>query len=305
MSQPSTPFWHLLGAGSIGTLFAAGLNRRQCPPRLILRTADQPVSTLTLCHGDQRYRFNAAAETAATDTPIRRLLVTTKAYQSVSALDSIAHRLTPDAVIVVLHNGYGPQQQIAHRWPQLRIYAGTTTEGAYRHNAREVVHAGLGETWLGPINHAAKLAGSAPLAPLLELELGVSYDSEIDTRLWQKLALNAAINGLTVIHDCQNGELARQPEMRAQMAALCAETEAIAQALGQPLFDQPLFTRALVVAEATGSNYSSMLQDVRHGRRTELDSINGTLCQLAEQTQIEAPTHHWLVTEVNRRINGN
>jgi 2-dehydropantoate 2-reductase len=33
------------------------------------------------------------------------------------------------------------------------------------------------------------------------------WSTDILTRLWRKLALNCAINPLTVLHDCQNGGL--------------------------------------------------------------------------------------------------
>lgn len=304
MPLPHAPSWHLLGAGCIGTLLAAALQRRAEPPTLVLRRKVPAVTSLTLISASEEQTFTPPTTTAADRTPIERLLITTKAHQSVAALESVAHRLRASAVVVLLHNGFGPQQAIAERWPQLRVYAGTTTEGAYRREDGRVVHAGRGDTWLGPINPAAEHAGSTPLAPLLGLDLGVQYDPAITTRLWQKLALNAVINGLTVIHDCPNGELAHQPALRAQMAELCAETEAVAQALNQPLFEQPLLERALAVAEATASNYSSMLQDVRHGRHTELDSINGTLCRLAEQHGIAVPNHRWLVAEVQAAAAG-
>lgn len=303
MSDHHFPRWHLLGAGAIGSLFAASFDAAGTHPTLILRDGTPLLpSQWSVQEGDNRRVYTPHFTRTSANDPITHLLITTKAYQSVEALASVSHRLTRDAVVVAMHNGYGPQQQIARNWPELLVYAGTTTEGAYRVSPAALVHAGRGETWVGPVSDSAVAAGSAPLADLLKLPLGVHYDAAIDTRLWQKLAINAAINGLTVIHDCQNGELARQPELRQQMANLCEETEAIAAAINQPLFDQPLLTRALAVAEATGSNYSSMLQDVRQKRHTEMDSINGTLCRLADEHQIAAPTHHWLVEQVSQIV---
>jgi len=306
MQQPDQSHWHLLGAGAIGTLFASQLQGNGIAVTLVLRdSADgaplRAAGGLTLSHNDSTQHFMPSFSGVDSAAVIDHLLVTTKAYQSLDALVSVLPRLTRDAVVVLLHNGFGPQQQAAARWPGLRLYAGTTTEGAYRESATRVVHAGRGETWLGPINAAANAAGSTALAGLLQLPIGCHYDPAITTRLWQKLALNAAINGLTVIHDCRNGELARQPDYRRQLQALCEETEALAAASGQPLFERPLFAVALAVAEATASNYSSMLQDVRHRRPTELDSINGTLCRLAAEIGLDLPTHRWLIAAVEQR----
>lgn len=53
-----------------------------------------------------------------------------------------------------------------------------------------------------------------PPAWLADLrQAGIAHDWSLDilSRLWRKLALNCAINPLTVLHDCRNGETARAP----------------------------------------------------------------------------------------------
>ena len=35
----------------------------------------------------------------------------------------------------------------------------------------------------------------------------IEVDDHIAMRLWQKFAVNCAVNALTVVHDCANGEL--------------------------------------------------------------------------------------------------
>ncbi|HEY5717488.1 MAG TPA: 2-dehydropantoate 2-reductase [Motiliproteus sp.] len=306
MQQSSSNHWHLLGAGAIGTLFASALHRDGGSATLVVRDATalqqrRVLGPLTVSGQQPPFEFSPDYSAASDPAPIARLLVTTKAYQCLDALASVAHRLQPDSLVVLLHNGYGPQQQAAARWPELRIYAGTTTEGAFRSAPNHLHHAGRGQTWFGPITPAAAAAGSAPLSNLLDLSLGCGYDPAITTRLWQKLAINAAINGLTVVHDCRNGELASNPDYRAEMAALCNETEALAAALQQPLFEQPLLEVTFSVAAATAANYSSMLQDVRHGRPTELAEINGTLCRLGDEIGLPLPAHRQLIAAVRRR----
>jgi len=52
------------------------------------------------------------------------------------------------------------------------------------------------------------------------------------------------------------------------------------------------------VAEATGSNRSSMLQDVDRGRRTEIDALNGAVVRLAEKLGVETPVNRALTALV-------
>jgi 2-dehydropantoate 2-reductase len=51
----------------------------------------------------------------------------------------------------------------------------------------------------------------------------------------------------------------------------------------------------------TAPNDSSMLQDVRAGRRTEIDWINGAVVRLADRHGLSVPRHRQLVELVRWR----
>ncbi len=303
MTTTDTQPWHILGAGAIGSLWCNYLLRNEHPVTLICRSPEQLDSFwdnpfLTLVVEGQRFKYQPASEIFSSNATINKLLITTKSYDTETAIQSIAHRIHRDTVIVILQNGMGGQQKVADLFPNSPLYAGTTTEGAYRTGPQQVVHAGRGETWLGPFNKAADSLGRQPLSALLALELSSNFDTAIHTRLWQKLAINCAINGLTAIHDCRNGELLNSP-YREQMEQLCEEFEQVTQRLNQPLFEHSLFQAAQQVADATGDNLSSMLQDVRHKRHTEINFINGYICQQARQLGVAIPSHQHLVDQIN------
>ena len=54
----------------------------------------------------------------------------------------------------------------------------------------------------------------------------------------------------------------------------------------------------LAVARATAANRSSMGQDVDHGRRTEIDAINGAVVRQAESAGIPVPVNRALTALV-------
>jgi 2-dehydropantoate 2-reductase len=293
--------WHILGAGAIGSLWACHLALAGHPVRLILRNpaALQHFSgSIELHTQEAEQHIGMPAELADQGTPIQHLLVTTKSFATASAIASVRHRLTPSSVIVLLQNGMGQQQQLANQLPEIAVYAGTTTEGAYRTGPQQLVHAGRGASWIGPMNALACSQDRAVLDSLLQLPLTTDYDDRIINRLWQKLAINAAINGLTAIHNCRNGQLALDADYRQQMQQLCTEVEQLAAALQQPLFDRPLLEIALQIATATASNFSSMQQDVLHQRHTEIDFINGYICSEAQSLGIDTPHNQALVDTI-------
>jgi 2-dehydropantoate 2-reductase len=60
------------------------------------------------------------------------------------------------------------------------------------------------------------------------------------------------------------------------------------------LFDDPL-AKVEAVAEATGPNTSSMLQDVLRKKRTEIDFINGVIVRQGQELGIPVPVNQVLV----------
>ncbi len=293
--------WHILGAGSIGCLWAAKLARAGYPVTLILRSRQRQqqflaAGAVTLEEAGQADRYPLRATTATECDQIRNLLVCTKAQDTLAALESIRARLADGAQVLLLQNGMGAQQRAAAQLPRQRIWAGSTTDGAWQHAPFEVVLAGRGQTLLGPLNQP-RLNGHLP-AHLAGLDLALQADPSIELSLWRKLAINCAINPLTALYGCRNGELAEDPDKQRHMAAICTEVDAVAQALHLKLFPDGTLQRALEVARLTGANYSSMLQDIRGQRQTELAYITGYLCQQADRLGLALPVNRQLLEQV-------
>jgi len=106
--------------------------------------------------------------------------------------------------------------------------------------------------------------------------------------LWGKLIVNAGINPLTAILGVPNGVLLERPHARALMRATVMEAVAVAHARGVTLPYPDPVAAVEQVAHKTGSNRSSMLQDVTRGAPTEIDAINGAI--VGEGREVGVPT---------------
>ena len=293
--------WHILGSGAIGCLWAVQLHESGHDVRLVVRSperlaelnANQGV-TYTDMDGKQIHSA-IQGETADNNALITHLIVTTKAFATLSALDSIKHRLTPETRVLLLQNGMGQQYETHSHFPELLLWAASTTDGAYLTSPFNVVRAGRGETLYGQLFAPTE---QSQLLPEPIGDLRVNRVPDIEQRLWCKVAINAVINPLTAINDCKNGELLDNAVITQFMEELCQEIELIASAAGQPLFDEPLYNKVVSVASQTASNYSSMLQDIRHQRPTEIEQISGFLCQSATKTNTPAPLNQALLAQI-------
>ncbi len=280
--------WHILGAGSLGSLWACRLARAGKAVRLILRDcarleAYQATGGLTLIEKGQAQLHAIPAQTVQDTTPIHRLLVACKAYDAEQAVAQLAPRLVHGAELILLQNGLGSQDAVANQVPHARCIFASSTEGAFREADWQVNFAGHGFNWLGD--------QANPVAPewlddLQDAAIPHQWTPDILTRLWRKLALNCAINPLTVLHDCRNGGL---QEHHCEVATLCAELAELLRCCGQTEAAQGLSEEVERVIKATAANYSSMYQDVRQGRRTEIHYLLGHACRAASRHHLELP----------------
>lgn len=296
--------WHILGAGSLGSLWACRLARTGKAVRLILRDdrrlADyQAAGRLTLVEQAHTSHFAIPAETAGAAGPIHRLLVACKAYDAALGVAQLLPRLAPGAELVLLQNGLGSQDEVAEVAPHARCIFASSTEGAFRENDWQVRFAGHGFNWLGdPANPALP----AWFDDLHDAGIPAQWSLDILTRLWRKLALNCAINPLTVLHGCQNGGLLGH---LAEVEALGAELAELLRRCDQPEAAADLGEEIQRVILATAANYSSMYQDVRAGRRTEIHYLLGHACRTAARHGVAVPgleqLHQRLVDSLTAR----
>lgn len=111
----------------------------------------------------------------------------------------------------------------------------------------------------------------------------------------RKLVVSSIIDPLTVLFNCTNGEVFNSKPRMALLRLLVRETGRIARGLLDDLSDEdwqvfsgnPLRDLVVSVSAKTSQSTSSMLQDVRAGRRTEIDYINGYLTMQADRLRLK------------------
>ncbi|HHQ4567439.1 TPA: ketopantoate reductase family protein [Aeromonas hydrophila] len=298
----SSPQWTLLGCGALGGVFASLLTQSGQATRVLLRERHRstlhPGIDFTSLEGHTQL-INIERGFISQPGQVKRLLVMTKAGQVIEALTPLVGQLATDVPIVLLHNGMGIAEQVVTLFPHNPIIAGVTSHGAMQSGHFVFRHTGKGETWLGPVNKAAR--AHAALADDLAVALGqAGWDEQIQARQWQKLAVNCAINPLTALYKLKNGELAG-PRFADALQQICVEVADVMQAEGQPTGSDELLRRVMTVVELTADNYSSMYQDMEQGRETEIEAITGFLLARAASHGIAVPVNQGLYQAIKEK----
>ena len=132
----------------------------------------------------------------------------------------------------------------------------------------------------------------------MDIALGpVRLTDNILPFLWHKLAINAVINPLTALYNCNNGELAKV-QYQQQINQILDEVCQVAEATGYPLQYAQMLEKVQQVIQSTAANFSSMQQDIIHKRRTEIDAINGYIVTQAARYNIAVPFNTQLMQQV-------
>ena len=223
----------------------------------------------------------------------------TKACDALEALAGIAHRLAPEAAVVLLQNGMGFHDEALRLVGSARLFCALSTEGAWCPAPFHVRHAGRGFTLLGRYPRGPREEAEALARALPTRRLEIRPVDDIEHEMWRKLAVNCTINALTAVHGCPNGALLEPGAAGREFTALCAETATVLEALGQHEIAAELPATAAEVARRTAANRSSMLQDVQARRRTEIDYINGFLCRRADAAGMPCPLHRALCARIH------
>lgn len=219
-------------------------------------------------------------------TPFDLLIFTVKAWATARAVEQAAHLIGPNTALLSLQNGLGNIEALRQHQKAELVLAGVTTSGATLEDEHTVIERGVGDIIIGSTVGNRALADE--VAALLGRALPAEAVCDIWPVIWRKLAANCAINPLTAMLDIPNGLLPDTPA-RHLMGEVAFEVGQVAQALGVEIDVKELPRSVEDVCRLTAHNVSSMLQDTRAGKRTEVEQLNGAVAHAAEKVGIKAP----------------
>ncbi|CAH8215567.1 2-dehydropantoate 2-reductase [Vibrio aestuarianus] len=270
----------VLGPGAIGLLWATQLHQAGHNVSLWGRAPHQHLSIIQ--DNNLTVSFPYCDSNALKKADL--LLITVKAWQVEQALIPLLTQLNRDTILLFMHNGMGAVDNIAALLNKFPLLLATTTHGALKPSINQVLHTGKGVTQLGAYN--AKGEQCQFLVDVLAHALPeVVWNNTIEEALWHKLAINCAINPITALEQCRNGDLANQ-RFQQQLENIVAEVASVMNAEGFSVTPSSLLTKVKQVIQATAVNHSSMHQDIFYQRKTEIDFITGYLLKKAEKHQL-------------------
>jgi len=300
----------VLGAGAMGGLFGAKLHAAGHEVWLydiweehVERIRERGLLVEEVDGERASVRVPASADDPSPLAAADLLLVEVKTYDTYDALTAVREWLPPGAFVLSLQNGVGNLEEMRRALPDHeRVIIGTTAQGSNVVEAGHVLRTGAGPTEIGDPRDEQELGRLAEIAGAFNAAgIPMTVAPDVMPAVWAKLAANAAINPLTALTGLRNGDLPAAPGMRAIYAAIVDELIAVMDALEIGRLKDDYVAYAEFVMEVTATSYSSMLQDIRNRRRTEIDAINGAVARFGAGCGVATPVNRMIATLVSQR----
>ncbi len=226
--------------------------------------------------------------------PVDLLIVLVKAARTGDALAVFRRAVNPHTQILSLQNGLGNLETIHEIFPQNPLLAGTTAQASRWLAPGLIRHTGSGKTMIGPYLNCSDENSKAAASMLSDAGIETAVSRDINHLIWSKLMINAVINPLTAILGVTNGFIAEDAGIQKTVRSIVEETVAVAKSLGLDFEVEEQIAKCLEVSRQTFANQSSMLQDIRFGRETEIRAINGAIADAGENAGIGVPVNRLL-----------
>lgn len=287
--------WLVVGAGAIGLLWYSKLYQQGYHPTLLHRNVCK-LEQIELIKDDKLERIPVSEILISelrnsTLSNFTHILFCTKAFDLVHAYKQISNNLHPDAHILCLCNGMGAQDVLLTQLDQKHeLFVGSTSEGVFKQTQNRIYKKGVGDIYFGKLRNSVTTPSRA---------IQNYYVADIESKLLAKLAVNATINPLTAVFEVKNGALLSRP-LASLFYHCCAEVNLILQTQQHETSSYTLLTES--VAKRTQDNLSSMLQDIKNGKKTEIEFITGYLVQQAQRAKIKAPIQTQLLQALTGQI---
>jgi len=222
------------------------------------------------------------------------IIVSVKSYDTESVVSEYINKFPASAPVISLQNGLGNIEKIENLVKSENIIGGRVITGVEYLNPGHIrVTVSASDPVLGAINKSS--AGIAEEAAELFTAAGINTDvtDSIQTFVWEKVLYNCALNALSTIININYGKLLSSPSAKDLILNILIEIynvirkEKILVNFATPQdYTEHLFDKLIPL---TFDHHPSMLQDINHNKRTEIDALNGAIVEISKKHNLYSP----------------
>lgn len=293
----------VIGAGAMGSIYGGHLSLNH---EVYLVDTNQAVvdhinqNGLTIQEGDRDVVYHPTAVTSTEGLkPVDLIILFVKSLFSEAALSGNRGIIGEHTYLMTLQNGSGHEDILSKFVPENQIVIGTTEDNGAVLAAGYVRRGGEGKTNVGLL--VSDMDGFLP-------RLKEAFDScgfctqihaNIQQLIWNKLFTNVSLSALTGVLQVPMGYIAGNEHAWTLAKRLIHEAVLVAHGLGLKADEEEITEKVRQTSLNSPEGITSICADLRDGRRTEVNTISGSVVRASKKCGVPAPTHEVIVELVH------
>lgn len=289
----------VLGAGAMGGLYSAYLSRHNevtvidVNAQVVEKINADGLEVQEPDGASAVYHPHAVLSTEGME-PVDLIVVFVKAMFSESALNNNRSIIGPETYLMTLQNGSGHEDMLGKFVPQEHIIIGTTQHNASVAGFGVTKHGGSGMTHMGCVTGDVKrLQKFADAFTACGLDADVS--DGVQKMIWNKMFTNVSASALTGALQVPLGYISADENAWKLCCQLIREAVDVAAALGMDFDYDEKVAEVKAVCDKSPNGLTSIYADLRDGRRSEVDTISGSIVRAGVKAGVPTPSHRFLV----------
>lgn len=311
----------VIGAGAIGGATAALIAKNGYKVEIVCKYSDlaKKIKSEGLhifgvgAQGDHRVIMDAVPKVSELSGKKDIVFLATKATDMVEAAEELLPFLNEDSVVVSLQNGIC-EDKLASILGRERVIGCVVGWGGTMHAPGELEMTSTGEFVIGNIDNKPD-DRLKDLKSIMDCVIDVEISNNIIGSLYSKLIINSCITSLGAVCGLYLGEMLANKKVRNIFIAIMEEAMKVADAM--QLKVEPYGGRLDYYKFLSGGNWlqnfkrhtmikiigmkykrlkSSSLQSLERGKPTEIDYLNGYICDNGRKHNIPTPINDKIVS---------
>lgn len=293
----------VIGAGAMGSIYGGRLSLKNevyliDTNKNVIDGINQNGLVLEENNQDNKY-FPKAVSSSEGLEPVDLIILFVKALYSRAALEANKKIIAPKTYLMTLQNGSGHEDILSEFVSRERIIIGTTEDNGAVLSPGHVRHGGKGNTNVGMLVEDTEGFLTKVKEAFDSCGFNVKIHANIQQLIWNKLFVNVAFSAVTGILKCEMGFIANCEYAMNLSKSLLHEAVTVARALGLEADEEKILNEIKSVSENSPNGVTSICADLRAGRKTEVDTISGSVVRAAKKCGIEVPCHEFIVNMIH------
>lgn len=297
----------VIGAGAMGSIYGGHLSEHNevylldVNGQLIEKIARDGL--LLQENGQDSCFHPRAAVNAEGIGEVDLVILFVKALFSKQALEGNRQLIGAKTYLMTLQNGSGHEELLEQFVPRERVIIGTTEDNGAVLGLGHVRRGGSGKTNVGMLCEDKEAFLPKLKACFDACSFQLFIHDNIQQLIWDKLFTNVSLSAVTGILQVDMGYVAKDSYAWELAQQLVREATAVARALGLRADDETIIEKVRQTSLNNPNGCTSIRADLRDGRRTEVETITGSVVRAAERVGVPAPSHRFVLNMVHAMEN--